>query len=187
MWNTVRIYVQRKMSRHGRAVAAVLATGSLLVLVITIGTESGAESSRDRVTSAGTTGVAATDGRAVPPPQPNTAGPRASRKLAANRRLTLSPQARTQLSSGRVDQRLVTALTALLGRHRLGIAAFPGPARGALTTVSVASVDGLPIRAGERHTRNALVQLRALPKAQRPNRITITGPLKAHRLVFGFR
>ncbi|HEX4816080.1 MAG TPA: lytic transglycosylase domain-containing protein [Nonomuraea sp.] len=98
--------------------------------------------------------------------------------LLSNPRLSLSPNARTDLAAGIVDRRLVALLAALLTRHTLYVGVFKTghpmmivTDSGLGSTVSahysgrgadIMMVDGAPVTSGNRAARGVVIELQAL-------------------------
>ena len=107
-----------------------------------------------------------------------------ARALLANRRLSLTPQARRDLQRGAVDPRLIRVLGGLLKEHRLAVSVFrTGHTKYVAGTGRVSNhylgraadiwqVDGGHVRAGHGPSRRAVAWL---TKVRGPNRPTEVG------------
>jgi hypothetical protein len=79
------------------------------------------------------------------------------KRLAANRQLMLLPEARTQLTTGKVDQRVTSVLESLLGLHMVQVTTFGKAEPGVpLRSITIDCVDELPIKADSAQTTSVL-------------------------------
>jgi 4-amino-4-deoxy-L-arabinose transferase-like glycosyltransferase len=108
----------------------------------------------------------------------------AGRALVDNPRITLSTDARSQLSDGTVDSRLVTLLASLAGQHRLTVTGFPAVfgenGLGARRQMTVSTVDGTRVDGGVESAIRADVQ--DVASVYRPE---VTRDGSSLRLTFG--
>ncbi len=120
-----------------------------------------------------------------PPPPDQVAEQReavrqAGEQLAGNPRLAFSPQARSAITSGRVDPRLLTVLALASGAHDLQVQALPRSdaetaAGGGFRTARITAVDGLPVTADARGVADIVSMLRSQGPAYRPDTRVVTG------------